>query len=178
MTSLNRVTILGNVGRDPEVRQLQDGTKVCNLSVTTSDRWKDKATGEQREKTEWHKGGDPVKAEPQSADPARSRRLPATAPGGEPVLPDQRLHTDRLTQVQDHAQLRRLRQPRLHPREPPTLSVDPRIRARIQGCGADRARIRSSSDPGPAPPQRGTLPWRALAPLREHPAAAPGARSG
>jgi|ERR687895_2926045 transposase len=61
MTSLNRVTILGNVGRDPEVRQLQDGTKVCNLSVTTSDRWKDKATASSARRPNGIKGVIPSK---------------------------------------------------------------------------------------------------------------------
>lgn len=53
--SVNKVTLIGNVGRDPEIRNLQNGTRLANLSIATSDRWKDKATGEQREKTEWHR---------------------------------------------------------------------------------------------------------------------------
>ena len=53
--SVNRVILLGNLGRDPEVRQLPNGGKVVNLSVATSERWKDKSTGEQREKSEWHR---------------------------------------------------------------------------------------------------------------------------
>lgn len=53
--SVNKVIIIGNLGADPEVRSTTDGTKVANFSVATSDRWKDKATGEQRERTEWHK---------------------------------------------------------------------------------------------------------------------------
>ena len=53
--SVNKVTLIGNVGRDPEIRSLQNGTRLANLSIATSDRWKDKATGEQREKTEWHR---------------------------------------------------------------------------------------------------------------------------
>jgi single-strand DNA-binding protein len=52
--SLNKVQIIGNLGRDPEVRAFQDGRKVCNLRIATSETWKDKATGEKREKTEWH----------------------------------------------------------------------------------------------------------------------------
>ena len=52
--SVNRVIILGNLGRDPEVRSFQNGNKVCNLRIATSETWKDKATGERKEKTEWH----------------------------------------------------------------------------------------------------------------------------
>jgi single-strand DNA-binding protein len=52
--SLNKVMIIGNLGRDPEVRAFQDGRKVCNLRIATSETWKDKATGERKEKTEWH----------------------------------------------------------------------------------------------------------------------------
>ena len=55
MSSVNKVILVGNLGRDPEVRSLQNGSKVCNLSVATSERWKDKNTGEPREKTEWHR---------------------------------------------------------------------------------------------------------------------------
>ena len=53
--SLNKVMIIGNLGRDPEVRSFQNGGKVCNLTVATSERWRDKNTGENREKTEWHR---------------------------------------------------------------------------------------------------------------------------
>jgi len=52
--SVNKVILIGNLGRDPEVRTFQNGGKVCNLRIATSDTWKDKATGERREKTEWH----------------------------------------------------------------------------------------------------------------------------
>ena len=52
--SLNKVMIIGNLGRDPEVRSFQNGGKVCNLSIATSERWTDKNSGEDREKTEWH----------------------------------------------------------------------------------------------------------------------------
>ena len=52
--SLNKVTLIGNLGRDPEVRTFQNGGKVCNLRIATSENWKDKNTGERREKTEWH----------------------------------------------------------------------------------------------------------------------------
>lgn len=52
--SVNKVTILGNLGRDPEVRSFQNGGKVCNLRIATAETWKDKSTGERREKTEWH----------------------------------------------------------------------------------------------------------------------------
>ena len=52
--SVNKVILIGNLGRDPEVRSLQNGGKVCNLRIATSENWKDKNTGERREKTEWH----------------------------------------------------------------------------------------------------------------------------
>jgi len=55
MSSLNQVQLIGNLGADPEVRNLPSGGKVVNLSIATSERWKDKNTGEQREKTEWHR---------------------------------------------------------------------------------------------------------------------------
>ena len=53
--SLNKVILIGNIGRDPEVRSFQNGSKVCNLSLATSERWKDKETNEPKEKTEWHR---------------------------------------------------------------------------------------------------------------------------
>ncbi len=53
--SVNKVILVGNLGNDPEVRTMQNGGEVCNLSVATSDSWKDKNTGEKREKTEWHR---------------------------------------------------------------------------------------------------------------------------
>ncbi|MGZ8996663.1 MAG: single-stranded DNA-binding protein [Rhodospirillales bacterium] len=53
--SVNKVILVGNLGRDPEVRQMQDGTKIVHLSVATSERWKDRQSGEPREKTEWHR---------------------------------------------------------------------------------------------------------------------------
>ena len=53
--SVNKVIILGKLGRDPEVRTSQDGNKIVQLSIATSDRWKDKNSGEQKEKTEWHR---------------------------------------------------------------------------------------------------------------------------
>ena len=52
--SVNKVILVGNLGRDPEVRTFQNGGKVCNLRVATSETWKDKNTGERRERTEWH----------------------------------------------------------------------------------------------------------------------------
>jgi len=52
--SVNKVIIVGNLGRDPEVRTFQNGGKVCNLRIATSETWKDRNTGERREKTEWH----------------------------------------------------------------------------------------------------------------------------
>jgi single-strand DNA-binding protein len=53
--SVNKVILIGNLGRDPEARQLQDGNKVVNFSVATSERWRDRQSGEQRERTEWHR---------------------------------------------------------------------------------------------------------------------------
>lgn len=52
--SLNKVMLIGNLGRDPEVRSFQNGGKVCNLRIATSETWKDRNTGERRERTEWH----------------------------------------------------------------------------------------------------------------------------
>ncbi len=52
--SVNKVILVGNLGRDPEVRTFQNGGKVCNLRIATSETWKDRATGERKEKTEWH----------------------------------------------------------------------------------------------------------------------------
>ena len=53
--SVNKVTLVGNLGRDPEIRAMQNGDKIVQISIATSDRWKDKNTGEQRERTEWHR---------------------------------------------------------------------------------------------------------------------------
>lgn len=53
--SVNKVILVGNLGRDPEVRSFQSGDKVCNLSIATSETWKDRASGERKEKTEWHR---------------------------------------------------------------------------------------------------------------------------
>jgi single-strand DNA-binding protein len=53
--SVNKVILVGNLGRDPEIRSTQDGTKVANLSLATSENWRDKNSGERREKTEWHR---------------------------------------------------------------------------------------------------------------------------
>ena len=55
MSSLNKVQIIGNVVRDPEIRETKDGKSIVNLTVATSQRWKDKSTGEQKEKSEFHK---------------------------------------------------------------------------------------------------------------------------
>ncbi|MGR3662142.1 MAG: single-stranded DNA-binding protein [Paracoccaceae bacterium] len=52
--SVNKVILIGNLGRDPEIRTLQNGGKVCNLRIATSENWKDRTTGERRERTEWH----------------------------------------------------------------------------------------------------------------------------
>ncbi|MBK8159162.1 MAG: single-stranded DNA-binding protein [Rhodospirillaceae bacterium] len=53
--SVNKVILVGNLGRDPEIRSTQDGTKVATLSLATSESWKDKNTGDRKEKTEWHR---------------------------------------------------------------------------------------------------------------------------
>jgi single-strand DNA-binding protein len=53
--SVNKVILIGNLGRDPEIRRTQDGRPIANLSVATSESWKDKNTGERKEKTEWHR---------------------------------------------------------------------------------------------------------------------------
>jgi single-strand DNA-binding protein len=53
--SVNKVILIGNLGKDPEIRRTQDGRPIANLSVATSDTWRDKATGEKRERTEWHR---------------------------------------------------------------------------------------------------------------------------
>ena len=53
--SLNKVTLIGNLGADPEVRSMQSGDEVVNLSIATSESWKDKNTGERKDKTEWHR---------------------------------------------------------------------------------------------------------------------------
>ncbi|WP_270730669.1 single-stranded DNA-binding protein [Shimia sp. Alg240-R146] len=52
--SVNKVILIGNLGRDPEVRSFQNGGKVCNLRIATSETWKDRNSGERRERTEWH----------------------------------------------------------------------------------------------------------------------------
>jgi single-strand DNA-binding protein len=53
--SVNKVILIGNLGKDPEVRSMQNGGKVCNLSIATSETWKDKMSGERKERTEWHR---------------------------------------------------------------------------------------------------------------------------
>lgn len=53
--SVNKVILVGNLGKDPEVRNTQDGRKVVNLSLATSESWKDRQSGERKEKTEWHR---------------------------------------------------------------------------------------------------------------------------
>jgi len=55
VASVNKVIIVGNLGRDPEVKYMADGTAICNLSVATTYAWKDKASGEKKEETEWHR---------------------------------------------------------------------------------------------------------------------------
>jgi single-strand DNA-binding protein len=54
MSSVNKVILVGNLGADPDVRSFPSGGRVCNLRIATSEKWKDKGTGEQRERTEWH----------------------------------------------------------------------------------------------------------------------------
>ena len=53
--SVNKVILIGNLGKDPEIRSMQDGREIANLTLATSDSWKDKMTGERKEKTEWHR---------------------------------------------------------------------------------------------------------------------------
>jgi single-strand DNA-binding protein len=53
--SVNKVILVGNLGADPEIRRTQDGRPICNLRLATSESWRDKASGERREKTEWHR---------------------------------------------------------------------------------------------------------------------------
>ncbi|MBC8119111.1 MAG: single-stranded DNA-binding protein [Burkholderiaceae bacterium] len=55
MASVNKVILIGNLGRDPETRYTADGAAITNITIATSDKWKDKATGEMKEATEWHK---------------------------------------------------------------------------------------------------------------------------
>ena len=55
MASVNKVILVGNLGRDPEVRYSPDGAAICSVSIATTSAWKDKATGEKREETEWHR---------------------------------------------------------------------------------------------------------------------------
>ena len=55
MASVNKVILMGNLGRDPEVRYSPDGAAVCNVSIATTSSWKDKTSGERREETEWHR---------------------------------------------------------------------------------------------------------------------------
>lgn len=55
MASVNKVILIGNLGRDPEVHSFTSGDRACNMTVATSDSWTDKATGERKEKTEWHR---------------------------------------------------------------------------------------------------------------------------
>lgn len=53
--SVNKVILIGNVGKDPEIRSMQDGKEIADFSIATSESWKDKSTGERKEKTEWHR---------------------------------------------------------------------------------------------------------------------------
>ncbi len=53
--SVNKVILVGNLGKDPEIRSMQNGDEVCQLSVATSDTWRDKSSGERKERTEWHR---------------------------------------------------------------------------------------------------------------------------
>lgn len=54
MASVNKVILVGNIGADPEIKSFQNGGKICNLRLATGEKWKDKQTGEQKERTEWH----------------------------------------------------------------------------------------------------------------------------
>jgi single-strand DNA-binding protein len=54
MSSLNKIMLIGNVGNDPEIKAFDNGNEVANFSIATSEKWKDKTTGEQKEKTYWH----------------------------------------------------------------------------------------------------------------------------
>lgn len=53
--SVNKVILIGNLGRDPEIRSTQDGREICNLTIATSESWRDKNSGERKDKTEWHR---------------------------------------------------------------------------------------------------------------------------
>ncbi|MGV0817160.1 single-stranded DNA-binding protein [Martelella sp. AMO21009] len=53
--SVNKVILIGNLGRDPDIRTMQDGRKIASLSIATSESWRDRATGERKERTEWHR---------------------------------------------------------------------------------------------------------------------------
>ena len=55
MSSVNKVILVGNIGKDPEVRYLQSGDQICNVTLATSEKYKDKASGEYKENTEWHR---------------------------------------------------------------------------------------------------------------------------
>lgn len=55
MASVNKTTLVGNLGADPEIRYMPDGTPTASVTIATTDTWKDKATGEKKEKTEWHR---------------------------------------------------------------------------------------------------------------------------
>lgn len=55
MSSVNKVILIGNIGKDPEIRTTQTGSRLCNLTLATSESWKDKATGERKENTQWHR---------------------------------------------------------------------------------------------------------------------------
>ena len=67
--SVNKVILVGNLGRDPEVRRLTSGEPVVNLRIATSESWKDKESGERKEKTEWHSRRD-LQREPGAASPS------------------------------------------------------------------------------------------------------------
>lgn len=55
MGSINKVILVGNLGRDPEIRSMPNGDRIANLSIATSETWRDKSSGERKEKTEWHR---------------------------------------------------------------------------------------------------------------------------
>ena len=108
--SVNKVILVGNLGKDPEIRRTQDGRPIANLRVATTETWRDKASGERREKTEWHsvvifnenlckiaeqylKKGAKVYIEGSAADPQMAG----------PGRPGQILHGSRAAELQRHA---------------------------------------------------------------------------
>ena len=85
--SVNKVIMVGNLGKDPEIRSLNNGDRVANLSLATSETWRDKSTGERKEKTEWHRvvifneGRSPRRGASQVETPRGSRLRSCRRPG-------------------------------------------------------------------------------------------------